>query len=142
MADRRQFATPGLARSRGSILRSIGAVLAGYLVTVLLVVLTLALASVVTGVGIGAVTVSAGYMAINLVGSLLAAMAGGWVAARLAHGAPERHVAALALLVLLLSIYSASRTPALEPRWFSWSLVLLGTVGILLGGRFALRTAS
>lgn len=122
----------------GGVLRSIAAVVAGYLTTVILVVLTIALAGVVTGVQIGT-DVTTSYILVNLVGSLLAAIAGGWVAARLAHGAPERHVAALAILVLLLSIYSASTPPTSQPGWYSYGLVAIGVVGVLIGGWIALR---
>lgn len=125
------------------MLRSLAAVVAGYLTMALVVILgtVAATAAFVPGglaalrAGAAAGVVPAGYLAANLVVSLLAAMLGGWVAARVATRAPLAHAASLAIAVAVFGLVTALRPAAPgQPAWYPWTIVVLGTAGVLLGG--------
>lgn len=124
--------------------RRIGAVLAGYLAMVVLVIAgtTAAVVALVPG-GLAAAQQPmpdgppAAYLAANLLTSLLAAIAGGWVTARLAPDARGRHVLALSVLLGLLGFASAAAPAAGangQPVWYPWVIPLIGIGGVLLGG--------
>ncbi|NOT10081.1 MAG: hypothetical protein HOP28_17955 [Gemmatimonadales bacterium] len=80
------------------------------------------------------------FIAVNLASGLLAAIAGGWITSSFAPstGRAAPHVMALAVGVVVLGVFSALAAPApgraSEPRWYSWTLPLLGGTGVLLGG--------
>jgi peptidoglycan/LPS O-acetylase OafA/YrhL len=77
------------------------------------------------------------YLALNLAGSLLAALLGGWIAVRLAG----RRMAAAWVLVgamVLLSAGSVVGEPAPgQPEWYPLAIALVGVVGVTAGGALA-----
>jgi SAM-dependent methyltransferase len=109
------------------IVRSIIAVLAGYLVLALLVVAAGAAAGAAL---LGSVTArpSGAYLSVNLAAGLVAAGLGGWLTSRLAPGKVWYHLAALAALLVILT------PPSGAPGWYRGSLVGVGIAGVLLGG--------
>ena len=79
------------------------------------------------------------YIALNLLYSFLAAAAGGYVTAWIAHQNPLVHVPVLALVVLLLSAMSVIQQRGQQPIAYQLILVVLSPIGVLLGGMFRLR---
>lgn len=75
------------------------------------------------------------YILINLVCGLLAAMLGGFVAARLAPAAPRKHAAVLGAMVLVFGIlYAVSGRNGPQPMWYLTALPVVGAAGVMLGG--------
>jgi hypothetical protein len=116
-------------------MRSVAAVLAGFVaMAALVMVATLAVAALLpTEVGDAP---GALYLVVNLAYSALAAVVGGWVAARLACAGASRSVLTLALLVGAAGVWSALGAPPQvgQPSWYPWALTLLGPAGVLGGG--------
>lgn len=123
------------------MLRSIGAVIAGYLAMAVGVLLV---------VGIGAALLvedpdapGLPYIAFNLGASILAAALGGWVTRRLAPRSPGVHVVALAVFVLVLGIVMAlaGGDTGGQPGWYPAVIAVLGPLGVLAGGSIGARRA-
>ena len=77
------------------------------------------------------------YFAANLVVSAMGAVLGGWVTARMAPSREMAHVAALAALMLIMTVpgllgYGEHQTG--QPAWYLYALPVLGVGGVLLGG--------
>jgi putative membrane protein (TIGR04086 family) len=117
--------------------RSILAVIAGYLamaiVVVVLTVVTVAVLHLQSG------HPTALYLALNVVYSLGAAVLGGWVAGRIARRSPVAHGVALGVLMLALSAYQLKHPAPGQP--FAYLIVLLiacplaAIAGAALNGR-------
>jgi hypothetical protein len=106
-------------------LRSIAAVLAGFL----LMTMVASVAGAITGMLGGALVVS-------LIGSVIAAVTGGWAAARVGSHAPFQHAAALAILIAFMTIIVWANTPAgTQPAWYLPVVGVIGVLGVLAGGR-------
>lgn len=143
------------------MIRSIAAVVAGYAVMALWVMLALSLSWMALGPGFafreGTVDVSFGWMAVALVTGFLGAMLGGFVAARISLAPGGRAVRALAGIVLVLGILSAffqvppeerpvfegdvggigpteAAEVARQPRWYPYVIALIGCAGVVTGG--------
>lgn len=121
------------------MLRSVGAVLAGFFVIVVGVLSTTPLVARVLG-NETAPTPTRGYLAVNLVAGFGCALAGGWVAAWLAPRGPLIHGHVLAGLVLLLGVATAAQGGAAragQPPWYAWLLPFVGAAGVVLGALLA-----
>jgi hypothetical protein len=125
------------------ILRSVAAIVAGYgfmavTVTVGIIIATALFAP--AGMppaenGTAASRLPVAYLAANLVISLLGAVLGGWLTARIAAFAPFGHAAALAAIVATLTILTVATAPAgTQPAWYPIVIGSLGVVGVLGGG--------
>jgi hypothetical protein len=124
------------------ILRSIAAVVAGFgfMASTAMVGTILATALFMPGPPTSG-AVPALYLAMKLGTTLIGAIFGGWIAARIALSAPMAHALALAALTAVLSVASAQQTaPSGQPVWYPILVGILGVAGILLGGK--LRTAA
>jgi putative membrane protein (TIGR04086 family) len=78
---------------------------------------------------------TAPYLAFNVAYSFAFAVAGGWVAARIAHERPILHGFLLAAVMISLAIPSAIEggpQPG-QPMWYPWALVLIVGIGAPLG---------
>ncbi|HJZ90374.1 MAG TPA: hypothetical protein VKE40_05845 [Gemmataceae bacterium] len=139
--------------------RFIIAVVVGYLVMVVLVVATSSVAFVVPDVAFqkDSFDVTHGWLAYALAVGLVAAVAGGFVAARIARR--RRAAAILAALALIIGLLSAvgnlrrerpTGSPAglttterasrmVQPTWYAFTLPFVGAAGVLVGGRCARR---
>lgn len=118
-------------------MRSLIAVLAGGLVTaVLFQVGTVAAFVGLYGIPLGASPgpPTAGYFVLNLGFAGIAAVAGGWVTARIARQRSLAHVATLALLLAALVLWGFSQPTSQWPRWYPPTLAVVGMAGTLLGG--------
>lgn len=123
------------------MLRSVGAVLAGFVLATIIVVLTtmIAVALMLPPAGPGMMPEPTGpYLAVNLSCALLAAILGGWLAARLARRAPLGHGMAVGTIMLVLGLAAAAMesdgTSGRQPGWYLYALPLLGWIGASLGG--------
>ena len=111
-------------------LRSVLAVLAGYFaMAVAVVVFTVAC---VKALHLQSGHPTPGYLVANLVYSLLAAVLGGWVAAKIAGYRPLQHGLALGLLMLI------HPAPG-QPLWYAWALTLGSPLMAVLGTKVAQR---
>ena len=125
------------------MLRSIGAVAAGYAAMVALVMLgTFALAAVLVPGGSATMrqrmrsgqpmsAPSSTYLASNIALSLGAALVGGWVTLRIAPRSPAGHLGALCVVIVLMGVLSG-RMPGseLQPGWYKFAIPLVGIVGV------------
>jgi hypothetical protein len=141
------------------MVRFIIAVVVGYLVMVVLVVATSSVAFVVPDFAFEKddFDVTPGWLIYALAAGLVAAVAGGFVATRIAR---RRRVAAvLAALVLVIGLLSAMvilgrekptgsaaglnvaerASRAVQPTWYAFALPFVGAAGVLVGGRCARR---
>lgn len=126
------------------MLRSILAVVAGYIVIAAVTMLTTVLAALAAGVplevpGPDSPPPPAAYLAGNIVGSALAALLGGVAAARIALRHRLGHAFALAALVFVLGVAYALTSTGPAPAWYFWLLPVLGALGVSLGGVIATR---
>lgn len=121
------------------MIRSIAAVTAGLVVTIVLVLILTPLAGMIAGVPMGAPPNTL-YLVLNLIASALAGFAGGEVAVRIAHYAPHGHVIALAGVILLLALPSVFSAPAPgQPGWYPLVISIVGPASVLIGGMLAAR---
>jgi len=123
------------------VVRSILVVLGSFLAMATVVIITTALAArALLGRGAPGAPPSPtpAYLAVNLACSALAALLGGWLAAHFAASAPQTHVAALAVLMVSLSLASMRQSIAAgQPRWYALVLLVGMPLVALLGGRIA-----
>ena len=83
------------------------------------------------------------YLYLNLVVCGAGAVLGGWLTARIARSSPYAHAAALAALVAVISIPSATGAPApAHPGWYPAAIGLVAVLGVLLGGKLRAAAAS
>jgi hypothetical protein len=118
------------------VLRSIAAVVAGFLA---LVVLILASTPILVRLLLPepGQRPTAAYLIANLLTGFAFAAVGGWVAARLAPRAPVVHAGAMAAIVLGVGVVTAAQGGAArsgQPTWYAWTLPFVGAAGVLLGG--------
>jgi hypothetical protein len=119
--------------------RSIAAVIAGLVVTAVLVMVSTFLAGSLTGIA-PAEPPNTTYLLLNLLGSALAGAVGGAVAVRVAAHTPHGHVIALAVVVLVVSIPAIFSAPAPgQPAWYPLALSALVPAAVLAGGLAAAR---
>ena len=128
------------------ILRSVGAVLAGFLATFIL--------SVATDVVLHATGVfpawgrpmSTALFALATAYRTIYTVAGGYITARLAPDRPMAHVWALGIIGLFAAVAGTVATwnagPEFGPKWYPLALVALALPSVWAGGRLARRTAA
>lgn len=81
----------------------------------------------------------AGYVAVNLTYSFLAAGAGGYVTAWMGSQNPLHTVLTLAIVVLVLGALSALQARGKQPAWYQVALLILSTMGVMAGGLLRLK---
>jgi len=73
----------------------------------------------------------------------IGAVIGGWLTARTAPGAPYGHAAALASIVAVVALPTATGPPAAsQPGWYPAAIGLVAVLGVLLGGKLRAAAAS
>jgi len=118
-------------------LRSVLAVLAGSIAMVVLVIVCTLLAAHAMNIIPGHPT--PGYLAINAACSLLAAVAGGWIAARLSGYKPLHHALALAMIMATLSLVMMIQPSLAQPYDYQLAMAILPPFAALAGGWLAAR---
>jgi len=124
-------------------MRSVLAVVAGYILAVLLVFAFFGVRAAILGPQSVPGTTGA---ILSLLWGLVVAATAGWLTARLAPSEPMRHAAWLVALSVTLGILFTwvfpSGTPeerAMEPLWLQIGNVLVVALGVPVGARFAIR---
>jgi len=109
------------------------AVLTGYVMMAMIVILaTLAAVPLMLGNAYGALT--SGYIVVNLLYNLGAAVVGGYIAAKVAMRAPMVHAGILAALLVSLYALSGFRAEPGQPGWYPAAIAAVGAGGALAGG--------
>jgi hypothetical protein len=81
----------------------------------------------------------AGYVAVNLIYSLGAAVCGGYVTAWIVRENLLRYSLILGIVVLLLSALSAVQERGRQPVWYQLTLLAIMPIGVVLGGLLRMR---
>ena len=125
------------------MLRSILAVIVGYLaVAIIVMVTTMAAAAALIPGAMAAMrtrqrpTPTPAYLVANLACGFLAAVVGGYVAGVIAIVSPFAHAAALAALFAVVSLASSrgGRAELGQPAWYPLTILGIGVAGVLVGG--------
>ena len=146
--------------------RAIAAVIVGYLAIAVWVIGVTLIAYLILGASFafreGTTEVTLGWVAVDLLSGLTGAIIGGFVTAAMARSPNNTPVKVLAGVVLVLGLLTAAaqlmaggaavtETPAAElsafeafsqtkqPIWHSFTLPLVGLVGVLIGGNLRRR---
>jgi hypothetical protein len=119
------------------ILRSILAIVAGF-VTMVIVVM------VFTIVSVKALHLQSGhptplYLTLNVAYSVFAAMAGGYVSARIAMHHPLHHAYFLAGLIELLSLVSYFHYHGSQPLWYQLMLCIVPPLFVIAGAVLSVK---
>jgi hypothetical protein len=125
------------------MLRSILAVVAGFAVTALLVMISdpiimLLMPGAIQTMPGGEMVPSAPYYIANLIAGTLSAVVGGFVMAVIARQAIMKHLYWLIGVLVAFGIVSAATGGALVPLWYSVLVIALGIIGYYLGVRLYL----
>ncbi len=126
-------------------LRSIAAVVAGFgfMASTVMVGTMLAAGLFVSSDAAAPDPLPVVYLAANLATNLLAAVFGGWLAARIGTSAPFGHAVALAAITAALSIGAVVQAPAAgQPAWYAVVVGIIGVAGVLAGGRLRAAAAA
>jgi hypothetical protein len=113
-------------------LRSVLAVVAGYVVTAVIVMAGTFAAMAAFGLTMTSVPTPP-YLAANLAVSFLAAVAGGWVCARIAPARALAHGALLAALFLAMSLLPTGAAANGQPGWYVPVIAAIGVTGVISG---------
>lgn len=117
------------------ILRSFLALLAGF------ATMELPIAAVAAVTGRKGGTGPPGWVAVNMVCSFVAAVAGGYVTAWLAVARPLHTVLTLAVAVLVLGAISTVVTRGTRPAWQQVAQMVVCALGVMAGGLLQLKVA-
>ena len=112
-----------------NVLRSIGAVLGGYLVFLVSAVALFQVAKRPPGVWPGL-----GFAAFSILYGAAFAMAAGWVAARLAPRSPLAHAGVVAGLLATIACVSMLAQMRQASHWSQWAAILLFAPAAVIGG--------
>ena len=128
------------------ILRSIGAVLAGFFATF---ILSIATDLVLHAVGVfppWGQSMSDALFVLAMFYRTIYTIGGGYVTARLAPNKPMSHALILGVIGLLAAIAGTVATwnkgPEFGPKWYSLALVVLAIPCVWFGGKLAQRTTA
>lgn len=124
------------------MVRSIGAVLAGYASIGVLVVLTdLAVAAVRPGeyLSLSAQTPPVYYFVVSLFTAPLYSVFGGWLCGRISKARLWNHILALAIFGEVMGVVSTVMFWGKQPLWYALALLLLYPPAVYLGGYLAKR---
>lgn len=73
------------------------------------------------------------YLVMNIALSLVAAILGGWITARIASRAVNGHLIALCLVIVLMGVVSAFGSgsgSSVQPAWYKFVIPLVGIAGV------------
>lgn len=126
------------SKGKPSIGRSVGAVLAGYIVIGILVVLTDQVWSRSVPGFSSLPQPPTYYFAITLFTDFLYSAVGGWVAIRIARQRQLRYAVGLILFGELIGIATQISLWNTVPHWYGLSLLILYPAGVLLGAKLGI----
>lgn len=116
-------------------MKSIGAVLVGFFVIVVLSVGTDAVLKIAGVLPYDHLFVSTGLIIAVLVYRAFFSLIGCYIAARLAPKNPMKHALALGVLGFVISAIGAVVARDLGPEWYAWTLAVIALPIAWLGGR-------
>jgi len=111
------------------MLRSIGAVVAGYLVIAIAIMVLFFIAFPDRNV-----VPSQGFMLFSLVYGFIFGVLGGYVCGLIAGQSEVKHAAAIAVIGIILSLVSMAFAAAKEPMWYQLANMVVLTAAVLIGG--------
>lgn len=121
-------------------LKSIGAVLAGFVVILVLSIGTDAILKAAGVLPYDHLFVSTGLILVVIFYRALYSLIGCYFAAKLAPYSPMKHALALGVVGLIISIIGAVVAADLGPTWYAWTLAVIALPVAWLGGKlFELR---
>jgi hypothetical protein len=121
-----------------NVFKSIRAVLAGFIVILILSVLTDTILEQ-TGVLPRGSLFGTGPVLLALAYRILYSVIGCYIAARLAPDRPMGHALALGVVGVLVSVVGSIAARGLAPAWYTWALILVALPCAWVGGGWALR---
>lgn len=125
------------------ILRSIGAVLAGFLACFILSIGTDVVLHAAGVFPLWGQPMSDALFVLATIYRTIYTVAAGYITARLAPNSPMKHVWILGIIGLLAAIAGTAATwdkgPEFGPKWYPLALVVLALPSVWLGGKFAQR---
>ena len=122
-----------------SVLRSIFAVMLGYMAMMLsVIVLTLLF---VKTMGLKSAHPTPGYLFVNVVYTFLAAGIGGYVTARIAEVKPMIAAGVLATLMLIMGVLSYRHYTGMQPAWYQAMMQIVPSLCALGGAALYARNA-
>lgn len=119
------------------MVRSVGAFIAAAAAIAITVIAGTMLAAVVLAGPEGSAT--GAYLAANLAVSLGAAVLGGWLVARLAPRRPMVHAAALAAVIVALTLPGLGSPAPGQPSWYPAVILIIGVAGVAGGALVGAR---
>ena len=119
------------------VLRSVIAVIAGFL-TLNFIVIVLTLIAVST-MHLKSGHPTPAYLVLNVVYSFFAAAAAGFVAALIAGRKPLQHAASLAAIMLAFGIFSYYKYAGTQPLWYQLMMMIVPPLCVLAGGAIIAR---
>lgn len=121
-----------------NIFKSLGAVFAGFLVIVILSVLTDTILEQIGVLPRGSLF-GTGPVLLALTYRVLYSVLGCYLAARLAPDRPMAHALALGVVGVVVSTLGSIAARGLAPDWYAWALILVALPCAWVGGGWALR---
>ena len=120
-----------------NILRSVGAVLAGFIFILITHTATDAILENIVVLPKGNLHVGPGLILLVLAYRAVLSLIGCYIAARLAPHSPMKHALALGIVGVLLSAAGAIATANMNlgPAWYAWTLVAISLPIAWLGGK-------
>jgi hypothetical protein len=125
-----------------SLLRSIAAVVAGFVAMAAIVMLLTVLLGGLPGMAAPDGGASNLWLVVNLAYSFLAAAAGGWVVARLAPAAGMAHAVSLVALLVLMNVSGGMEPMPGQPDWYPVVILLILVCGLPLGAYVQVQRAA
>ena len=132
-----------MTKPQRSILRSVGAVLAGLLVVIIITTATDALLHATGIFPPWGQPMSDSLFLLAFAYRIVYGIAGGYITARLAPYKPVKHALLLGVIGFVLSLAGAAATwnrgPEFGPKWYPLALILIAIPTAWLGGNLASR---
>lgn len=116
-------------------LKSVGAVLSGFILIVFLSIITDLLLKAVGVLPYDHLFVSTGLILVVIFYRSVYSLLGCYLAAKLAPGSPMKHALALGVIGIIISAIGAIVAADLGPTWYAWTLVVVALPIAWLGGK-------
>lgn len=122
-----------------NIVKSLGAVVAGFIVIVILSVVTDTVLEQTGALPRGSLF-GTGPVLLALSYRVVYSVIGCYIAARLAPNQPMGHALALGVLGVIVSALGSIAARDLAPAWYIWALIVVALPCAWVGGQWALRS--